>query len=119
MMTLKDNDGKQPIHEAAISGNIDVLQHLIIRHKVDPRTPSQVDNQLITSLYCSALTAVHCTALRIYMSSYFFSNILLCSQSGMQAIHYAAVYGQVEVLTSLIDHFEVDPTENSPVSTMV
>lgn len=36
-------------------------------------------------------------------------------QSGRQAIHFAATYGQTEMLTSLIDNFGVDPQEKAEV----
>ena len=45
-LIMQDDDGDQPIHEAAKSANIDVLQHLIVKYKVDPRTPGKVLLQL-------------------------------------------------------------------------
>ena len=91
---MQDDDGDQPIHEAAKSANIDVLQHLIVKYEVDPRIPGKVLLQL-----------------QLYID-----HMIWSLQSGMQPIHYAASNGCAEVLTTLIDHFEVDPAECSSVS---
>ena len=80
----------QPIHQAAIHGNVELLVMLIEQFGVDPQEKADVSYEKLLILSDESNTWDY-----------------TCSQRGLQPIHCAAASGEVEIIQLLVEKYGV------------
>ena len=83
-------DGLQPIHIAARSGHLNIIDTIIDKYKISP------DSKVIIII-----------AMNLFASNYL--NFIHQAGDGSQSIHYAAEQGHPRIVKSLITKHGVNP----------
>ena len=111
---LKDHDGRNCLHIAALNGHLNLCKILIDKHNFDVH---MADNQGHTALHHS-----------VYYGSFelfrYFADIgddiYLKTHDGRNCLHIAAMYGHLNLCKMLIDkhNFDINMTDDSGISSL-
>ena len=87
-------DGYQPIHMAAMYGQVSILRVLTSKYDIDPQIPGYV---------CHVCACMNVQRLCTFVS------LITYMQDGSQPVHIAANHGHTDFVRVLIEEYHIDP----------